>query len=221
MSVAVELTVPGDSFELGEVLTAVEGVTVEIERVVPVRERIIPYAWAQGKEHDVEEAFSTLPSIESVRRLTEIDGWGLYELHWRYPINGLVASLAESDAAVVEFASTDGEWYLDLRFPSRHAVTVFHESCLENDISVTVTRLSEGPDPAGQSELTEKQRDALVNAYERGYFDIPRRTTLTDLADRMDISTQALSQRLRRGNATLVRESLVDRENLSSDSPRE
>lgn len=210
MSVAVELRVPGDAFELGNVLTAVEGVSIEIERIVPVRGQVVPYAWATGDERDVESALEALPSVESVTRLAEISRWGLYEIQWRYPINGLVASLAEADAVVVEFISSDDEWYLDLRFSTRDAVTAFHDACRENGIAVTVTRISEGPTDVGQSALTPKQREALLAAYESGYFDIPRRVTLTDLADRLDISSQALSQRLRRGNETLVRESLVE-----------
>ncbi|WP_254538064.1 helix-turn-helix domain-containing protein [Halomarina litorea] len=211
MSVAVELAVPGDSFELGEVLTAMEGVSIEIERVVPVRERIIPYVWALGDERDVEAAFVSLPSVESVRRIAEIDQWGLYEVRWHYPINGLVASLAEADAAVVSFVSRNDEWYLDLRFPSREDVTAFYEQCQSNDIPVAISRISDSPGPTAQSNLTDKQYDALLAAYESGYFDIPRRITLTDLAEDMDISTQALSQRLRRGNKALVEESLLDR----------
>jgi predicted DNA binding protein len=41
-------------------------------------------------------------------------------------------------------------------------------------------------------------------AYERGFFDIPRRATAADLAAELDVSRQAVSERLRRGYAALV-----------------
>jgi predicted DNA binding protein len=221
MSVAVELTVPGDAFELGSVLATADGVSIEIERVVPIREHVVPYVWASGEDRDVAPVLEGLSSVESVTRLVEIDGWGLYEMEWHHPIDGLVASLAEAGAAVVEFAGIDGEWHLDLRFPSRDAVTAFHDACREKGIAVTVTRISERPGSAAQSELTSKQHEALLVAYERGYFDIPREVTLTDLAEQLGISTQALSQRLRRGNRTLVRESLVEQSGLPPTHPME
>lgn len=190
--------------------------SIEVERVVPIRERIVPYVWASGEEREVAPALEALSSVASVTRLVEIDGWGLYEMEWRHPIDGLVASLAEAGAAVVEFAGTDGEWHLDLRFPSRDAVTAFHDACREEGIAVTVTRISEGPGSTAQSGLTSNQHEALLAAYERGYSDSPRQVTLTDLAEHPDISTQALSQRLRRGSRTLVRESLVEQSQLPS-----
>lgn len=53
------------------------------------------------------------------------------------------------------------------------------------------------------SQLTTKQRDALESAVRRGYFD--GETTLDELAEEFDITKSALSQRLRTGQAKLVR----------------
>lgn len=46
------------------------------------------------------------------------------------------------------------------------------------------------------SVLTEKQREAAVLAVSAGYYETPRQTSLGELADRLDISKSALSQRL-------------------------
>lgn len=46
------------------------------------------------------------------------------------------------------------------------------------------------------SPLTEKQRQALDAAVERGYFESPRQVTLAELASEFDISKQAFGQRL-------------------------
>jgi predicted DNA binding protein len=47
-----------------------------------------------------------------------------------------------------------------------------------------------------------------VLALRHGYFDTPRETTLEELAVELDISRQALSERIRRGNERLLRQSL-------------
>lgn len=46
------------------------------------------------------------------------------------------------------------------------------------------------------SVLTEKQQEAMQLAADRGYYDRPRETDLTELAGELDISQSALSQRL-------------------------
>jgi predicted DNA binding protein len=58
--------------------------------------------------------------------------------------------------------------------------------------------------------LTDTQREALVLAYERGYFGSPRETSLEEVAAELDITQQSLSSRLRRGHRRLIAATLVD-----------
>jgi predicted DNA binding protein len=58
--------------------------------------------------------------------------------------------------------------------------------------------------------VTGPQREALVLAVERGYYDIPRRCSTAELAAVLGVSDQAVSERLRRGIATLVERTLGD-----------
>lgn len=55
-------------------------------------------------------------------------------------------------------------------------------------------------------ELTEHQRKALRLAYELGYYDIPKRINLQELARRMEISKPTLDIILRRAQRKLVEE---------------
>jgi len=47
--------------------------------------------------------------------------------------------------------------------------------------------------------LTDPQREALVLAYERGYFNSPREVTMEELGAELGITQQAVASRLRRG----------------------
>ncbi len=58
--------------------------------------------------------------------------------------------------------------------------------------------------------LTEPQREAIAEAYRQGYYDVPREISLEELANELDISHQALSERLRRANRVLAGEQLDD-----------
>ena len=59
------------------------------------------------------------------------------------------------------------------------------------------------------SVLTGKQRDALERAIEEGYYEPSGGKSLSDLAEEFDISKSALSQRLSRAEAKLMKQ-LVD-----------
>lgn len=56
----------------------------------------------------------------------------------------------------------------------------------------------------------EIDREFLATAIERGYFEVPRQTPLTDLADAHDISDVEASKRLQSGTEVALREYLGD-----------
>ncbi|WP_434521613.1 helix-turn-helix domain-containing protein [Halorubrum sp. AS12] len=84
---------------------------------------------------------------------------------------------------------------------------------------VRLVRLAvvEGPNATEQvtfdlSALTPKQRRGLELAVVRGYFDDDRDVRLRDLAEELEISKSALSQRLRTAQAKLVTDVFDDAE---------
>lgn len=52
--------------------------------------------------------------------------------------------------------------------------------------------------------LTDKQREALLTAYQEGYFAVPQQTSLEDIAATLDISHPALTERLHRAQTHLI-----------------
>ncbi|MEM0156191.1 MAG: helix-turn-helix domain-containing protein [Thermoplasmataceae archaeon] len=58
--------------------------------------------------------------------------------------------------------------------------------------------------PYVHQELTERQRSILRIAMEHGYFDEDNRTSLTELAERLDMAPSSLSEILRRSMKKVV-----------------
>ncbi|MFC6939450.1 helix-turn-helix domain-containing protein [Salinirubellus sp. GCM10025818] len=58
--------------------------------------------------------------------------------------------------------------------------------------------------PTERTELPGEQRVALREAFRRGYYETPRRISLEELADELDVPRSTLSYRLRRAEARLV-----------------
>ena len=55
------------------------------------------------------------------------------------------------------------------------------------------------------SEFTDRQYECMINAVANGYFEIPRRIDLRELAARMNITHGALAFHLRKAQRTIVR----------------
>lgn len=58
--------------------------------------------------------------------------------------------------------------------------------------------------------MTSRQEDILQIAFERGYFDYPKRISLRDLAAMFDISISTLSEMLRKGQRKIMEEYFAD-----------
>lgn len=105
---------------------------------------------------------------------------------------------------------TKTEWRFEVRGENQAAIAEFREFCQERDIPITITAVHAMLPIKGEGyQLTDTQREALVLAYEQGYFNTPREATLEEIADELGITQQALSSRLRRGNRRLIAATLI------------
>ena len=72
--------------------------------------------------------------------------------------------------------------------------------------SITLASLSQQTTATVELDvLTEKQRETLELAIQRGYYEQPREADLTDLAAEFNISKSAVSQRLRTAERKLIK----------------
>ena len=116
---------------------------------------------------------------------------------------------ANHSASFVNASVSPDGWRYRLRFPDRDALTSFREDCLDADIEFSLKGLAEGTSEIVAVDVTEPQREALEAALDCGYFQIPRETSLAGVAERIGISQQATSERLRRAEAAAA-ERLLD-----------
>jgi predicted DNA binding protein len=205
MAVFVELTVPVESLEIGQATATVPESHIELEQIVPIGDGIIPYFWATVEDFDsFEVSVSEYESVDRLEHVATVDNRRLYRVYWD-ETGEFVDALAESNATVLEGHGSD-PWTFRLLFPTREHVTTFREQCAAENIPFDVRRISELSDDVAEPQfgLTGQQYEALRLAVERGYYSIPRETTLADLAQEVGISQQAMSERLRRGTAKVL-----------------
>ncbi|WP_276257056.1 helix-turn-helix domain-containing protein [Halomontanus rarus] len=116
------------------------------------------------------------------------------------------SSLVESGVFVFRLVDDGPGWSIRLHLSDRDALLAFNRHCDANDISFRLTQLhqSDSIDDIATVGLSEQQRDLLLTVLYAGYYDIPRQATQKDIADRFDVSTSAISQRIRRAVAQLI-----------------
>jgi predicted DNA binding protein len=118
----------------------------------------------------------------------------------------------ELGGLVHEAVSTERGWSIRLQLPDRKALVALSEFCDEEGINFELKRMfrQDGWVRGEPTGLTDAQRDALLAAYENGYFEEPREASLADLAEVLGISPTAVGGRIRRGTAELVEMVLLE-----------
>ena len=191
------------------------GATVELERVIPFQDRVVPYFWVTNANGlDIENGFDPGQGIERLHVVDEVAGRTLVRVEWQQRHNGLAQALEQSQVIVISAVGPADGWQIEVRGDGRRSISQFHETCSELGVPVRLRSLHKltPEDHTNTVDLTEPQREALLLAYEQGYYDSPRTTTLADLADQFGISRQAVSNRLKRGTRQLIENAFVRRE---------
>lgn len=206
----VDITVPASAFELGRLLEQLPGVRVELEQLVPIENSIIPLFWvSEGEPEEIEAILRQSPLTEDVTHLAKDGQRMLFKVKWNRAINGLIQPLINLNAKVLEAENVGEGWDFRIQFPSHDALSAFRDHCDSEGIPLILRRLYNPQYPHEGDALTKEQHEAVLVAYEQGYFDVPRGTTVSELAEQFGISDNAFSQRLRRGLGSLVRETMV------------
>ena len=60
--------------------------------------------------------------------------------------------------------------------------------------------------------LTDSQRDLVLTAVERGYYDTPRESSLTELADHLGMAKSTVSETLHRAESAIISEFVAELE---------
>lgn len=212
MSVIAEYAVAPDHLALADSIEAVPEATLSIERAYATNpERPIVFMWASAPRIEAfDAALEDDPSVAEFERIRDIDGERLYRVQaapgkavMTYP------KWVEVGGERLKAYYEDGWWHARTRYPDRDALSEYRAYLQDNDVTFRLERLYDSGHRDGDGPtLTDEQRETLELAYERGYFEVPRSVSTSELADELGVSNQAVSERLRRANARLVEDAL-------------
>jgi hypothetical protein len=204
---AFEIAVPASALALGETFERAPDITVRLERTVGgPDDRASTSAWVSGVEETPSaDLLDADPTVAEAHRLGSDGDADLLELVFEGPICRFVETVFDRGGVILRATAEDGVWQMQLRFADSDDVAEAFDDEFAHEFDATVTRLYASNDaPTADTGLTEKQKQALDSAFELGYYDIPRTVDLRGVGERLGISRQAVSERLRRGHELLV-----------------
>jgi len=215
MSVVAEFTIPARAFEFGRALNTDPPMKVSIDRLYRSKNEIVAYVWVSGGDIDVfRDTVERNEHVRNVSRIDTTDANGLYRVEWNGDLEDLLAGIDRTEGVILQASGVE-TWTFQLRFPNHDRLEDFYSFVTDADIDLDVDRvyvLAEESSDEPEFDLTLAQREALMQAVRRGYFEVPRRVTMSAIADDLGISNQAASERIRRGSDTILRTVLLGTE---------
>ncbi|WP_129115755.1 helix-turn-helix domain-containing protein [Halegenticoccus tardaugens] len=170
--------------------------------------------WASGGDLDrFESSTEDDPTVMEVTPLATRDSKRLYRIDFpRDELESLFDTLFyDHDTLLVDGVITADGWDLRMRALDKSAISRVYDELQERGHAVHFHSIhSECDDHSVDAKLSEAQYEALSAAFERGYYDVPRETNLEELAEEFPVSSQALSERLRRATAAVLEDALDD-----------
>ena len=212
MTTIAEFQIPAEEFALYETLERLPDLKVEVDRVVAHgTTHVMPFVWVSGDGfEEATSVFEADPSIKDVELLTELDEERFYQMSWTDRTQIIGHMLIERDATVQRAIASRGRWRLRVLFPDRDDLSATNDYAKENEFTLNLIRVYDvDAIRRVRYDLTDAQHEALTEAFEHGYFEVPRNIKLAELAKFLDISHQALSKRLRRANHDLIKNALL------------
>jgi predicted DNA binding protein len=221
MVVIIDIKVDAADFRLGRLFESFSDIAVEVERVIPTNKGVMPLFWILGADpHAVVESLKSDTVVKSVQVLTRADERTLIEVTWNPDIDRFLEPLMDNDGDVLRADGGAETWEFRIQFRDRDALRAFRDDCEEHKVTTELVRLYNPNPPESPQVISDEQRDALLTAFETGYWKIPRESHLEDMADRIGISDQAISERLRRGCSSLVEAYVIPEQDADGvDSP--
>ena len=151
-------------------------------------------------------------TVDEFATVVEMAGHRTYRIEYSDDAKLITPEITDRGGLTLESTSYLNGWLLQLQLEDHDALYEIATYAEQEGVKLEVLELTQQPTLDDHSEfgLTASQTEALVAAYKHGLYDEPRRTSIEELAETLDLSRTAVSGRLRRGSATLVEEYLIE-----------
>lgn len=214
MAKVVELTIPARQFALAETFESLPEARFEAVPVVahPSRGAMAFFSATSALPEKVTEELEADETTATVVPLSQRGERQLYHISWQPRIRTVLRVLLQTTGSLLCAWGTADRWELRFLFPEQESVSDICSNWRMHGIEPSIQRVVgvAGKFGFAEMDLSPCQHDTLLRAYEMDYYDVPRGATLERVATDLQVSHQALSERLRRGHRNLIQTTLCE-----------
>lgn len=210
MSVIAEFRLASPEIALVGTLRSTPEMSVEVEQAIAEDpDEPVLFIWARGGDFDLfDRALAEDDAIAEHEVIESLNDKRLYRIRISGSTNiGLYRLNVEIESSRLDVRVTHEGVEARMRFADQQALQEYFARCRAQGVEVSLQRLYHdrtGEEATEKYGLSPKQLRTLEVAYREGFFEIPRRASLSDLARELDISEQAVSERIRRATTKLI-----------------
>jgi glycerophosphoryl diester phosphodiesterase len=221
MSIVTEVRFAHENGALADTLSRSPDLTVSViqESSTNPERDLYFMRFDSGGDDDIRETLDADSTITGVELMPGVEDQPVFGIEFAPETMLMAPRVTSQDGFVLDARSSpnvtpelDG-WRERWLLPHREALQTIwqwaHEAGFEFDVVTFHKRGRADLEHAGVDDLTEEQREAIVAAYEQGYFTEPRETSLEELADSLGLSATAVSRRIRRGMKSTIETTLM------------
>lgn len=214
MSITVKAYAEHDELALVPTLRSVDGIEIEVitQANTDPDSDVFPFLIKYDDRDELERLLESDPTVDSYELIDANDDMFIYYIEHSDGTILLSPILTEVNGFMLRTETRRRGWFVQLQLPDREALNTiweYAEGCgMKFDI-IEIHGISGGEGDVSFG-LTDEQIEALQTAYKYGYFNEPRDTALSGVADEVGVSSTAMSGRLRRGMRNLISAALID-----------
>ncbi|WP_254280533.1 helix-turn-helix domain-containing protein [Haloarcula marina] len=214
MSVTAKIHIEHENLALVPTLRTLSDVNIRVitEGTTAPGATNFPFLIEYHDRAELESHLDDDPTVEGYELVDWTDDTGIYYIAHTPETLLISTPVTEVNGFLVNTETKGNGWLARLLLPNRAALNTIWEFATDNDMSFEIIEIY-GNDDAGTDTsygLTDEQMAALKTAYRKGYFGEPREISLDEVAAEMDLSSTAMSGRLRRGMRNLVGATIID-----------
>lgn len=177
-----------------------------VDRIVPMGETF-HYVWIKGDEQETfVEKLKTDERLPGLKIVDSLPDRILIRFEWSIDDSPIFQFIGESNARIESLRGSEEGWSLDVRFPDQASIQAFYGGSQDAAIDIELRQIYESNDLSEGNDygVSERQFSTLLLALQEGFFEIPRKITIAELSERLGVSKQAVSERIRRGLSSVI-----------------
>lgn len=220
MAIITEVRFAHEDGALAATLTALPGLDVTVigEASTDPDTDVYYLRFDHDGDDEVLETVESDPTVSDVTPIREVGETYILGIEFEEETELLAPLVTAESGFVLDARSQSAEadprgWHERWLLPDRQALQTIWQHASERGFEFDILEVHRGrrtdTEYPGPDALTEEQREALIAAYEQGYFAEPRETSLEELADELDLSASAVGGRINRGLKALIGAALV------------